>query len=99
MLSNFGKPDPLSQSHADRIREAVRANFELGTDIVIMVSEVECQAPGCPPLETVVAFWTGEGRHRFKVFKPMSAFDDDDLPWKWLRRSLMVPEDYVDGCC
>ena len=99
MLGNIGKPDPLSLTCADRIREAVRANFELGIDIVIMVSEIECQAPGCPPLETVIAFWTGEGRHHFKVFKPMSEFDDDDLPWKWLRRSLLVPDDYFDACC
>ncbi|GAB2897689.1 hypothetical protein GCM10027093_36990 [Paraburkholderia jirisanensis] len=99
MLGNIGKPDSSSLSHAHRIREVVRANFELGADIVIMVSEIECQAPGCPPLETVVAFWTNEGRHRFKVFKPMSEFDGEDVPWKWLRRSLIVPDDYFDGCC
>ena len=23
-----------------------------------MVAEVACAVPGCPPLETVVAFWT-----------------------------------------
>ena len=46
----------------DRIREWTRERFTLPGDAGILVSEVECKLPGCPPLETVVAFWTDPGK-------------------------------------
>ena len=51
-------------------RAWTRARFALPEDAVILVSEIACGLPGCPPLETVVAFWTDDRRHRFKLFKP-----------------------------
>ena len=53
------------------VREWVRERFKLSDDAAIMVSEVACNLPGCPPLETVVAFWENEQRHHFKLFKPV----------------------------
>ena len=38
--------------------------------------------PGCPPLETVVAFWTAdERRHQFKLYKPLREVLYDDVGW------------------
>src|SRR5256885_12878890 len=52
-------------------------------------SEVACALPGCPPLETVVAFWTdADTRHHFKVFKPVAEVAPDDLPPAWLKNAL-----------
>ena len=55
----------------DRVREWVRARFTLG-EAAILVAEVACAVPGCPPIETVIAFWSDERRHHFKVFKPVA---------------------------
>ena len=55
--------------------------LQASRDAAILVAEVACGLPGCPPLETVVAFWSGsETRHQFKLFKPVTEVSADDLP-------------------
>ena len=71
----------------DRVKERTRARFKLPQDAAILVTEVACALPGCPPLETVVAFWTdADTRHHFKVFKPVAEVVADDLPPAWLKK-------------
>jgi hypothetical protein len=87
-------PDHLAA--AERVREWTRARFSLPEDAVIMVTEVACGLPGCPPLETVVVFWT-DRRHRFKVFKRLAEVTEDDLPYAWLKDALAA--DFDLDCC
>jgi hypothetical protein len=83
-----------------RVRDWTRERFGLPEDAVILVVEVACGLPGCPPLETVVAFWTGDAtRHHFKVFKPVREVAIEDLPPVWLKDSLAVPEGFGCDCC
>jgi hypothetical protein len=85
---------------AERVREWTRKRFALPDDAAIMVAEVSCTVPGCPPLETVVAFWTGTGtRHHFKVFKPVAEVSADDLPPAWLKSALADIEGIGCACC
>jgi hypothetical protein len=63
---------PLSRKspeHYDalaRVREWTRERFKLAGTDAILVTEIACGLPGCPPRETVVAFWTEDaGRHQF----------------------------------
>ena len=84
----------------DRVRDWTRARYRLADDVTILVSELACALPGCPPLETVIAFWTApDRRHHFKVFKPVAKVVEDDLPPWWMRDALVVPEGYECGCC
>jgi len=84
----------------DRIKDWTRARFKLPEDAAVMVTEVACGLPGCPPLETVVAFWTGtDTRHHFKVFKPVEDVVPDDLPPAWLRNALIAVEGEGLECC
>ena len=65
MLGSFRKSAGQLQA-LDRIRDWTRARFGLDGDATLLVTEVACSQPGCPPLETVVAFWTeGNRRHHF----------------------------------
>ena len=64
-----------------------------------MVAEIACALPGCPPLETVVAFWTEGGHHHFKLFKPAQEVAEDDLPPYWMKNSLIMPDGYACDCC
>jgi hypothetical protein len=90
-----------AQSEAlERVRGWTRERFGLADEIAVMVSELACALPGCPPVETVVAFWTApERRHHFKIFKPVAAVVPDDLPPAWLRDALLVPEGGDCDCC
>jgi hypothetical protein len=40
---------------AARIEAWVRSQFDLADDAVVMVTELRCTEPDCPPLETVIA--------------------------------------------
>jgi hypothetical protein len=94
----LSRRDARRQAALDRVREWVRSRFRIG-DAAILVAEVECAVPGCPPIETVIAFWSEGRRHHFKVFKPVAEVVEDDLPPAWLKPALAVAEDYECGCC
>ena len=88
---------------ADRVKEWTRERFSLPEDAAILVTELTCTVPGCPPLETVVAFWSDhKTRHDFKIFKPIEEIVQDDLPPAWLKGAL-ISDDDEDGmgcpCC
>jgi hypothetical protein len=94
----FSKKSPEHTAALDRVREWVRARFSLG-DTAILVAEVACAVPGCPPIETEIAFWSSGRRHHFKVFKPVAEVTDDDLPPYWMKNALAVPDDFWCECC
>lgn len=84
----------------DRVKQWTRERFELSEDAAILVSEIACSNPGCPPLETVVAFWTESAeRRQFKLFKPAAAVVEDDLPPSWMKNALGPMEEFDCGCC
>ena len=91
------RPEQLEA--VERVKEWTRARFKLAEDATILVSEVACGLPGCPPLETVIVFWIDETRHHFKIFKPVAEVVYEDLPFAWLKDALAVPEDFVCDCC
>jgi len=101
----FGAKKGAEQAQAlERVREWVRKRFNLPADAAILVSEVACNLPGCPPLETAVAFWDKdetqeEKRHHFKLFKEVTAVAYDDLPFTWMKDSLVVSEGFACECC
>ena len=99
-MLGFVKKSPEQSEAIDRVRDWTRARFKLPAEASIMVSEVACALPGCPPLETVVAFWTEpDKRHHFKLFKPVRDVVEDDLPPAWLKDSLLVDEMAGCECC
>jgi hypothetical protein len=98
-VSGFGlKKSPAHVQALERVRTWTRERFKLADDVPILVAEVACGLPGCPPLETVVAFWTAnDKRHQFKLFKPVQEVVYDDLPYAWLIDSLAASADL--DCC
>jgi nitrate reductase delta subunit len=84
---------------ADRVREWTRARFSLTNDETLMVSELACSVPGCPPIETHVVFWTAAGRHHFKIFKPLAQVSEDDVPPAFMKNPLIAPEGFECDCC
>jgi hypothetical protein len=95
----FGfRKGPAHAAALDRVRAWTRERFKLGEALPVLVAEVACGLPGCPPLETVVAFWTEDDRrHQFKLFKPVAEVVNDDLPYAWLKDALVFTGE--DECC
>ncbi len=95
----FARNERVDGAVLERVREWTRARFALGDDVTVMVAELACTLPGCPPRETVVAFWTApDRRHHFKIFQPTADIVSDDLPPAWLKDALVVAEGDCDCC-
>ena len=93
---------PLQDAALSRVEAEVRAHFRLPPEASVLVTELVCALPGCPPLETVIAWWSGAAeplRHHCKVFKPVQQVSAADLPPWWMRDALAVPPDWAGGCC
>jgi hypothetical protein len=64
------KADPKRISE---VKEWVAEVFRLGSDVSVMVTELRCTEPGCPPLETVIAILDQPGQPRqFKIHKAVA---------------------------
>jgi nitrate reductase delta subunit len=98
-MRGFINKSPSHSAALDRVREWTRARFALGEGTAILVAEVACAVPGCPPLETVIAFWSDERRHHTKIFKPVAEVLEDDLPPRWMKDALVVADDFECTCC
>jgi hypothetical protein len=98
-MLGFRKKSPQRLQALDRVREWTRERFDLPEDAAILVSEIACTTPGCPPVDTVVAFWTAEDkRHQFTIFKPVEEVVPDDLPYAWLKDALVSHAADCDCC-
>ncbi|HET8920499.1 MAG TPA: hypothetical protein VFN27_12560 [Xanthobacteraceae bacterium] len=82
-----------------RVRGWTKVRFALTDDETVMVSELACSVPGCPPIETHVVFWTAAGRHHFKIFKPLAQVTEDDLPPTFMKNALVALEGFECDCC
>ena len=83
-----------------KVRQWTRERFALPADATVLVSEMACALPGCPPLETHVLFLGSNGsRHHFRIFKPVTGVLPDDLPYAWLKDALVVPDGAGCACC
>jgi hypothetical protein len=67
-------------SGARQIKEWAREVFAIGEEATIMVSELRCSEPGCPPVETVIAILDGPGEARqYKIHQPSAAVTRSDV--------------------
>jgi nitrate reductase delta subunit len=98
-MLGFIKKGPDRTAALDRVRDWTRRRFALADDDTIMVSQIECTVPGCPPIETHVVFWTALGRHHFKIFKPLAGVSEDDLPPAFMKNALVAIDGEECGCC
>lgn len=93
------KKSPDRAAAHERLRAWTCERFTLADDETIMVSQIACSVPGCPPVETHVVFWTQAGRHHFKIFKPLAEVGADDVPPAFLKNALVTPQGSDCDCC
>jgi hypothetical protein len=98
-MLGFTTKSPDRAASTDCLREWTRTRFALSEKETVMVSELACNVPGCPPIETHVVFWTAAGRHHFKIFKPVAEVSEEDLPPAFMKNALVAPEGFDCDCC
>jgi|SRR5580704_2933831 hypothetical protein len=93
------KTSSTDNATLDRVRDWTRTRFGLAGHDTVMVSEIACAVPGCPPIETHIVFWTAPGRHHCKIFKPVVDVTEDDLPPAFMKNALIALEGLDCDCC
>jgi len=54
--------------------------LQLGEDTSLMVTELRCTEPGCPPIETVIALLKpSHPTQQYKIHKPVADITLDDV--------------------
>jgi hypothetical protein len=80
MLDLFGtqpRPDP---AHLAAIKGWVSEALALPDDVTVMVTELRCAEPGCPPLETVIVLLRpSQPPEQRKLHKASAAISADDI--------------------
>lgn len=96
MILKMRRPGARGDASA-RVEAALRERFALSPATVVVVAELSCPTPGCPPVETAIAFWDEAGKaYRIRIFKPVAEVTEEDLPPRWLLPGLI---DEGEGCC
>ncbi|MHC9296936.1 hypothetical protein ACRCUN_31115 [Mycobacterium sp. LTG2003] len=71
-----------STEHVADLKRVVRATLDIPLDTTVLVQQLACKEPGCPPVETVVAVLSGH-RATWKIPEPTA-----DLTAAELRRII-----------
>jgi len=79
-MNLFSGKRTIPVDRADQIKAWTRAVFHLNDETTVMVTELECREPGCPPIETVIALLKGPGdTQQYKIHKTASEVGLSDL--------------------
>lgn len=71
----LGRGNPSASS---QVRAWVRAALP-GDDVTVLVTELSCTEPGCPPTETVIALMYPGRPQQFKIHKPLDLVTHADV--------------------
>jgi hypothetical protein len=89
MFRSTGTPG-TGGATARQIKDWVREQLALGEEVTILVSELACSEPGCPPIETVIALFRGrEDTTKYTIHRPSAEITRADIA------SLFAPDGHA----
>jgi hypothetical protein len=75
-----GRPWATGRTDTAALKTVVRDTLQLRADHTIVIQQLACAEPGCPPVETVIAVLTeGEPARRWTLHQPLSDLTPDNL--------------------
>jgi hypothetical protein len=66
-------------ARTQEIKKWVRDVFQLSEDRTVMVTELQCSEPGCPPVETVIAIIAENSKTQHKLHKSLAEVTRGDV--------------------
>lgn len=79
MIDPFGSGRKSNPQAVLRVKTCFREVFEIGEETSLMVTELRCTEPGCPPIETVIAVLEESGTRQYKVHKSAPDVSEEDI--------------------
>jgi len=71
---------PLANQRTRAIKHWVRESLKLSEDFSVLVTELQCTEPGCPPLETVIALLGPAGRNtQVKIHRSLQEITKEEV--------------------
>lgn len=80
------RPAPLDADLSARVKTWVRSALDLGDDVAVVVSQLTCREPGCPPLETVLAVLQPGATRSVHLPLPAAQLTADDVQHAFARK-------------
>ena len=71
-------PNKISSAELRQLKNWVYEILTLDRDVPISISQLKCTAPGCPPLETVIAVMS-QPPQTYKIHRPATEIDRGDV--------------------
>ncbi len=76
----LGPRRTLDSDAVARVKQWALRILELPEDVALLVTELQCSEPGCPPLETVIAVLDPPGQQRqFKIHQAINEVSFEDV--------------------
>jgi len=76
----FENRPKMNSSHTREMKKCVQQVFGLSDDVTIMITELRCSEPDCPPLETVIVLLTIDAPARqYKIHKAIADVRCQDI--------------------
>jgi len=84
-----------------QVRRWVEEHIGPHEPVTVLVTELACHEPGCPPLETVIALLDGTGSKTWKIPCPAADLSAADVAAVLARAAdaRLEPHAHRDGCC
>ncbi len=79
MIGPFGTGPGSGPEAKARVKELFREVFEVDEGASLMVTELRCTEPGCPPVETVIAILGEDCNQQYKIHKRASEVSEEDV--------------------
>jgi len=90
--SSASRPD---SDHVQKLKSIVRQSLQLDFDVTVVVQQLACAEPGCPPVDTVIAV-LGTPRRTWKIARPTADVSPLELGVLLKERPEGNPHDHVD---
>ncbi|WP_116051227.1 hypothetical protein [Amycolatopsis palatopharyngis] len=78
LLGRSNPPDPGRADRAREIAHLVHISLDVDAQESVIVQQLACAEPGCPPIETKIVV-VGAQPQRWTIHAPMSDVDDDTV--------------------
>jgi hypothetical protein len=77
-----------ASSNTANVKRWVRDRLVLAEDAALMITELRCSEPGCPPFETVIAILSESDKRQYKLHKRIDEVQDEDVRSRFAETAL-----------
>lgn len=77
-MNLFHRPPPPDVAQRQRLKAWVYATLNLEAEVPVSISQLQCNEPGCPPVETVIAIMS-QPPQTFKIHAAVAAITEAQL--------------------